>query len=407
MRSEIPTGWSLKRIGDLGRVVTGTTPKAANSEHFGDTVPFLTPSDIPGRQKLVTTSRFLSPAGAKAFHTKLIPKGTPCFVAIGSTIGKTCVAPAQALTNQQIHAIIPKPSADGDFLYYALTQYAESLRQIAGGSATPILKKTSFEDFTIPVPRLEEQKRIAQVLSALDDKIDCSRRIARTLQKTAAVLFQAQFIDFLGHNDLVESELGPIPRDWSIRPIGDLARYLNGKPFTKFGNGRGRMVIRIAELRSGPGSSTVYSDHETEPDFMAEPGDILFAWSGSLDVYRWHRPEALINQHIFKVIPREYPAWFVFYALKHVMPHFQAIAADKATTMGHIKRDDLHTHSIAVPANSDFSEHDAVFGPLFERDLAARIESEGVVQVRDHLLPRLVSGQLLIPPNEESAPETA
>lgn len=398
MKSEIPPGWSMERIDDLASVVTGATPKAGNPKHFGEVVPFLTPSDIPGGQRRVTTSRFLSQAGAVAFKTRLIAKGTPCFVAIGSTIGKTCVAPAQTLMNQQIHASIPKPFvADGGFLYYALTQHAEKMRQIAGGSATPILKKSAFEAFKLPVPSLDEQRRIAWVLGSLDDKIENNRRIAKTLEEIAETLFKARFVDFVDHDDLVESEIGPISTGWAAVPVRDLAKYVNGKAFTKFGNGQGRMVIRIAELRSGPGNSTVYTDHEAEPDFVAQPGDLLFAWSGSLDIYRWYREEALINQHIFKVVPEGYPAWFVLHALKYVMPHFQAIAADKATTMGHIKRSHLAEYRVAVPPPEDLARLDVEFAPLYARALQAQMEVETLTRTRDELLPRLISGQIRVP----------
>lgn len=271
----------------------------------------------------------------------------------------------------------------------------------------PYVSLTEQKALSLDLPPLDQQQAIGRVLSSLDDKIENNRQLVETLEKLASELFQARFVKFLDCDDLVESEDGPIPKGWTRTPIGDLARYVNGKAFTKFGNGRGRMVIRIAELRSGHGKSTVYSDHEAEPDFTAVPGDILFAWSGSLDVYRWYRPEALINQHIFKVIPNDYPAWFVFHALKYVMPHFQAIAADKATTMGHIKRADLHTFSIATPPASVLSKHDAIFAPLFERAFAAGREIETLTQIRDQLLPKLISGEIRVPPGEQLTTEDA
>jgi type I restriction enzyme S subunit len=294
------------------------------------------------------------------------------------------------------------------FFYYFRSQPGrQRIETIVEQTAVAGIKASSLGRLSVSVPQVDEQKRIAQVLRSLDEKIDNNLRIARTLEEIATALFKARFVDFIGQDDLVESEVGPIPQGWAATPVGDLARYVNGKAFTKFGNGRGRMVIRIADLRSGPGGSTVYSDHEAEPDFVAAPGDILFAWSGSLDVYRWHRPEALINQHIFKVIPEGYPNWFVFHTLKYVMPHFQAIAADKATTMGHIKRADLHALSIATPPTSGIREHDVVFAPLYEQALVARKESEMLVQIRDQLLPRLISGRLLVPDSARHAEEVA
>jgi type I restriction enzyme, S subunit len=312
------------------------------------------------------------------------------------------------LTQDTVRLDITDPMMPPTYLYWLLRapQYRAYCRSHATGTTNLGLSRADFLAFKVP-PLTDMRRGILLALDLLDEKIESNRRLASTLENIAAALFKGRFVDFVGLDDFIESEIGPIPRGWSATPVGNLARYVNGKAFTKFGNGRGRMVIRIAELRSGPGASTVYSNHETEPDFMAAPGDLLFAWSGSLDVYRWHRSQALINQHIFKVIPADYPGWFVFYALKHVMPHFQVIAADKATTMGHIKRADLHAFSVAVPPSSDLQAHGAAFSPLFERSLAARMESETLAEVRDHLLPRLISGQLRAPSDAELVSESS
>ncbi len=302
-----------------------------------------------------------------------------------------------------IRARIDPQKADPHWLFYFFESPLgrNRMQSIVHQVAAAGIRGSDLIRLAIPRVDLAEQRRVAWVLKTLDDKIETNRRAAKTLDEIASVLFKARFIEFLGCDDFVGSDIGPVPQGWTVTPVGDLARYINGKAFTRFANGRGRIVIRIAELRSGPGASTVYTDHETEPEFMANPGDILFAWSGSLDVYRWYRPAALINQHIFKVIPEGYPNWFVFQALKHAMSHFQAIAADKATTMGHIKRGDLDSFSVAVPPACDFSDHEVVFIPLFEQALAVRIESERLAQIRDHLLPRLIGGLIRVPPGEK------
>lgn len=298
-----------------------------------------------------------------------------------------------------IRARIDSAKADPEWLFYFFesplgrSRTQAMVHQVAAAG----IRGSDLARVQVPCPDVEEQHRRARVLGVLDDKIESNRRIAATLEEIAATLFKARFVDFIDHDDLVEGDIGPIPRGWAVVPIAALARYVNGKAFTKYGNDRGRMVIRIAELRSGPSGSTVYTDHEAESDFMAYPGDILFAWSGSLDVYRWHRDPALINQHIFKVIPSEYPPWFAFYALKHVMPHFRAIAADKATTMGHIKRSHLGEYFLAVPPADELATFDAAFRPAFDFALAARVETETLAALRDALLPKLISGQIRVP----------
>ena len=288
---------------------------------------------------------------------------------------------------------------DPDYIQYLLAgpHFQRQVEAMGAGSVMRHFGPSHLGAMTVLVPPRGVQTNIVRILSALDDKTDSNRRLCRTLEQIAQAEFEARFVNFLGVNQLADSDIGEIPATWESLPISELARYVNGKAFTKFGNGRGRMVIRIADLKSGPGGSTVYTDHEAEDDFIARPGDILFAWSGSLDVYRWYRSEALVNQHIFKVIPSGPPDWFVFLSLKHVMPAFQAIAADKATTMGHIKRAHLDEFSVAVPPADKMAEFDRVFAPLFRRSLQSLVENETLIQVRNALLPRLVSGEIQVP----------
>lgn len=384
MRSDLPSGWVSSTLGEFAPLKYGKGLPAKDREASGH-VPVFGSNGEVGRHSTPLISEAGLVVGRKGSIGQVHRSAAP-FWPIDTTFFVTA-GDARDLT----------------FTYFLYKALEPRLAGMNTDSAVPGLNRDRAHAEMIAVPPLDEQRQISWVLGSIDDKIENSRRVATTLEQIAVTLFKARFVDFVDHDDLVESEAGEIPSGWSLVPIGELARYVNGKAFTKFGNGRGRMVIRIAELRSGPGGSTVYSDHETEPDFMATPGDILFAWSGSLDVYRWYRPEALVNQHIFKVIPEGYPAWFVFQALKHVMPHFQAIAADKATTMGHIKRGDLHTFSVAVPPVSDMEGHDAVFAPLFERALVARTESETLAQIRDQLLPRLISGSLRVNRGEGAA----
>ncbi|MFN7022486.1 MAG: hypothetical protein ACK4WH_14315, partial [Phycisphaerales bacterium] len=193
---------------------------------------------------------------------------------------------------------------------------------------------------------------------------------------------------------LVDSPLGPIPDGWRVGTVADLARYVNGRNFTKNATGTGRMVVRIAELNSGPGGSTVYNEVKAEPENVVHPGDLLFAWSGSLDVYRWHRDEALVNQHIFKVVCEAYPQWFVHFHLCEAMPFFQGIAADKATTMGHIKREHLRQAELALPTDDVLRYAGEQIEPIYARMLDNERETLRLAATRDALLPVLLSGEV-------------
>lgn len=400
MRSDNGTAFPTAPLAELCDGARGITYGIVKvGEFVRDGVPVIRGGDIRHSRIGIDENKLVTDEVSKQFKRTIL-RGGEIVLNLIAEPGHSAIVPsslAGANVTRDV-AVIPVTGADTRFVNYFLQspQCISWLRAHLQGSVTLKINLGTLTALPVPVPTIGEQREISSVLGALDDRIENNRRIVKTLEEIAATLFKARFVDFVDHDDLVAAEGAGIPEGWSLVPIADLARYVNGKAFTKFGNGRGRMVIRIAELRSGPGGSTVYSDHGTEPDFTATPGDILFAWSGSLDAYRWYRPEALINQHIFKVIPDEYPAWFVFHALKHVMPRFQAIAADKATTMGHIKRGDLQTYSVAVPPAADMDAHDSVFAPLYERALAARVESETLAQIRDQLLPGLISGSLRV-----------
>ena len=215
-------------------------------------------------------------------------------------------------------------------------------------------------------------------MGALDDKIAANTKVIGT----SDALSRAVFTSMLG--------------DTEARPLTDIADFINGKAFTKNASGTGRVVIRIAELNSGLGGSTVYNDIDVPDQHLARPGDLLFAWSGSLTLHRWFRPEGIINQHIFKVIPQSgNPLWCVNGLLARKLDEFKGIAADKATTMGHIQRRHLD-EPVEVPAASQIRRNDVLMTSLWQRALAAEEESLRLARTRDELLPQLMSGRIRV-----------
>ena len=220
----------------------------------------------------------------------------------------------------------------------------------------------------IVVPPPYDKRAIAYILGSLDDKIEHNRRLVALSDD----LWQAWHPNWIASKALTTKRL---QGDGDGRSLTSLAKFVNGQAFTKNATGSGRMVIRIAELNNGPGASTVYNDLDLASDYLAAPGDLLFAWSGSLTVQRWFRPEAIINQHIFKVLPSQgTPIWLVHAHLLRLLPGYKRIASGKATTMGHIQRRDLEV-PVGVPGQHVLERLDSVCSPLWYRSLRAEVES--------------------------------
>lgn len=292
--------------------------------------------------------------------------------------------------NQHIFKVLPNAEVvDRGFFFQLLRYLRPTFVRIAQNKQTTGLghvTKGDLERLMVAVPPRPEQQLIAATLSTLDDKIASNHRLMDLIPQAIRA-----------HVD------GALSSASLSVPVATLARFINGGAYTKGASGTGRMVLRIAELNSGPGGSTVYNDIEVPEDKTARAGDILMSWSGSLGLYRWFREEAIINQHIFKVIPTGYPAWLVFDRLDSVMSVFRGVAADKATTMGHIQRGHLESTVVDMPSRATIEQLDKVLSPLWARLLLAERETVRLAALRDALLPELLSGRIRVPVKEDAA----
>ena len=179
------SSWQEITINDLGKVVTGKTPSTSNLAYFGGDIPFVTPTDMNDRRFISKTERYLTKQGADVVKGSQISAGTVMASCIGSQMGKVAIAGKQCVTNQQINSIIVSPEYSELFVYYSLSLREDEIRTIGSGSAVPILNKTDFSNLTIVIPPLPEQRAIAAILGALDDKIEINRCMNGTLESMA------------------------------------------------------------------------------------------------------------------------------------------------------------------------------------------------------------------------------
>jgi len=173
---EIPEDWEVVRIKDVGSVITGTTPSTSVKEFWDGDIPFVTPSDFKNDSVYVyQTGRKVTSAGAQ--KGRIIPKNSILVVCIGSTLGKIALSYEECITNQQINAIICENfKVNPFFVYYFLLKNQGLLKAYAGTTTKPIVKKSLFETFLIPLPPLPEQREIAEILQTIDQKIEIEKR---------------------------------------------------------------------------------------------------------------------------------------------------------------------------------------------------------------------------------------
>lgn len=323
-----------------------------------------------------------------------------------------------------------KEFADSKYIYYWLTQnhITDLLQSIAENStsAYPAIRPIDLENLDISLPPLDEQKRIAEILGSLDDKIELLQKQNKTLEDMAKALFKSWFVDFdvvrakqkglpkadimreyhlteelydLFPSSFADSPLGPIPSGWEVKPLSKIATFLNGLALQKY-PARAEEdflpVIKIAELRNGISTSTDKANTNLPTEYIVHNGDILFSWSGSLMVKVWSGEKGALNQHLFKVFSNGYPKWFYYLWVNHYLPMFQEIAADKATTMGHIQRKHLDQAKVVCPSAAFLDKMDKIFGVILSKIILNNKQIQTLTELRDTLLPRLISGKIRV-----------
>lgn len=277
------------------------------------------------------------------------------------------------------------------YLYYFLKNSStvaelQLLAETRSGTF-PQITFSEVANLTIPVPSLAVQEVIVQTMQCLEDKITCNEQINDNLYAQAKAIFDNHFIN-----------IDAIPAGWRKGNLLDIADYLNGLAMQKFrpqGNEIGLPVLKIKELRQGScDDSSELCSLRIKPEYIIHDGDVIFSWSGSLLVDIWCGGTCGLNQHLFKVTSDIYDKWFYYLWTAHHLARFIAIAADKATTMGHIKREELAKAEVLIPCEEDYTSLTSIMQPIFELIISNRIEGRKLAVLRDELLPKLMSGEI-------------
>ncbi|MEZ4672288.1 MAG: restriction endonuclease subunit S [Anaerolineae bacterium] len=368
---------------------------------------------------------FVSEEKAQELAANIARPGDLIFTQRG-TLGQVAIVPfgkydRYIVSQSQMKLTVDPDKADVHFLYYyfSSSEQQDYIRQNAIQTGVPHTNLTILRNTPLRLPLPEEQREIAGILGALDDKIELNRRINATLEATARALFQSWFVDFdpvraksegrhpegldsetavLFPDAFEDSALGLIPKGWRVEPLDKIAEYQNGLALQKFPPEGDEFlpVIKIRELRQG------YVDENSDkasPNIrescIVYDGDVLFSWSGSLLVDLWCGGMGALNQHLFKVTSETYPKWFFLYWTHYHLDDFVRVAADKATTMGHIQRHHLSSAYTVVPPVDVLTYIDQTMASLVDKMTQSRLESRKLAETRDTLLPLLMAGKLL------------
>ena len=275
------------------------------------------------------------------------------------------------------------------FLYYVLVddKFFNYSMATSKGTKMPRGDKKALMEYEVPDFDIGTQRKVAGLLGDIDEKIRVNNAINENLKQQAQAIFANEFLS-----------LESLPDGWKRGSLIDIADYLNGLAMQKYRpavDEVGIPVLKIKELRQGccDATSEVCSPN-IKTNYIIHDGDVIFSWSGSLLVDFWCGGICGLNQHLFKVTSSVYDKWFYYAWTKHHLERFIAVAADKATTMGHIKRDELSKAEVLIPNTADYNRIGSLLHPIYDLIITNRIECKKLAETRDTLLPKLMSGKI-------------
>ena len=429
--------WRTITLNKLGQIVTGKTPSTSDPSSFGGSIPFITPSDMDGRRWIKVTARYLTERGAHRIKGSMIPAHAILVSCIGSDMGKAAIAAVDSVTNQQINSIIVETSDLPLFVYYNLSARKSELRFIAAGSAQPILNKTSFGRLPIKLPPLNEQRAIVNILGPLDDKFELNNQMNETLESISQILFNSWFVNFepvraklenkdsglpdyldtLFPDSFEESELGEIPAGWEIASIEDLSEKVAMGPF-------GSSIKVSTFVESGiPIISGQHLNHtileDNDYNFITPEhaerlrnsnvfrGDIIFTHAGNIgqvsyipETSRYERYVISQRQFYMRCDLTKISPFFMVYYFKSPEGQHMLLANTSSSGVPSIAQpvSYLKTIKLRVPPKPLVDEFDNIVRALHLRISNNREQSNTLADIRDSLLPKLISAKIRVDP---------
>ena len=379
-------------IGDLGKVVTGKTPSTKNDILWNGSIPFITPKDIQGLKHIVRTERTVTQVGANTVKGSVIPPNAICVSCIGN-IGYAGMTTQWSITNQQINSIIVNKENDANFVYYLIRGLWKFFKNYEGQSTTlSILNKSQFSKIEVEIPSLEKQKKIAAILSSIDAKIEVNQKINDNLYAQAKATTKQWISKSTGDYELLPlSDIASInPDTYSPKETWKYVNYLDTSSITEG---------CIAEIQHITPSSEKLPSRARR---KIAPNDIVFS-----TVRPNQRHYGIISEPLpnmlgstgFAVIRSKNPLVcneLIYLCLteNEFIEKMQQLAEQSTSTFPSIKPSDLGVCEIPCPKDQSSTSFTETLKSLFALIAANQRENISLSEIRDALLPKLMSGEI-------------
>ena len=396
------------KLGDIAKTGSGGTPKSTVAEYYENgNIPWINSGEL-NNPFISTTSNFITQKGYDNSSAKLFPSQTVLLAMYGATAGKASLLEFEACTNQAICAIMPNQDILlPRFLKYKLDTMYNYLVGLSTGSARDNLSQDGIKALELCIPPLSEQKKIASVLSALDDKIALNKKMNQKLEAMAKRLYDYWFVQFdfpdkNGHP--YKTTGGPmtynpslkrkIPAGWADGVLSDIANITmgqspDGSSYNEDGEG---MIFYQGSTDFGMRFPTV-RQYTTAPTRFAKKGDILMSVRAPVGAVNIANTDCCIGRGLSALNSKLGSLSHLYFLIDVFKKTFEN-KNTVGTTFGSITKDELYALPVVIPDKSVIEQFEKMAKPIFDRQMKLGEESNRLTKLRDKLLPLLMNGQV-------------
>lgn len=414
------TNWKEYKVEEFAEVIGGGTPSTKNSDYFGGSIPWLTPRDLTNYEKRYITNgeRNITNEGLRNSSAKLIPKHS-ILLTSRAPIGYLAIASNEVTTNQGFKSLVVNPDiANYKFVFYLVKANIERIKSFGTGTTFAEISASVVKNLKFNLPDLPTQTSIAEILSSLDDKIELNNKINQQLENLAQTLFKQWFIDFEFPNEngepykssggeMIDSELGEIPKGWEVKKLGELVKKSNtGADAIKrapiVNEDTGIRCVRVGDMTNKRPFDEWGFCKITPQDYKRyklEINDIVVTRTATLGINTIIRNEikgvynnGLIRLKIDenKIIPL---LAYCFLQSDAYKIWIERISGDSSTrpNMQINYLLDFPMYQCPMTIQTKFINQASLIFENLENNI---LENKELIQLRDTLLPKLISGEL-------------
>ena len=386
--------WKICKFGNIIELIGGGTPKTSIPEYWNGNIPWISVKDFNNdNKKVYVTEKTITELGLNKSATKLLQKGDIIISARG-TVGEIAVISRPMAFNQSCYGIKAIPNiVQDDFLYYLLKNSIQYLKHNTHGSVFDTITKETFEKIDILLPPLETQEKIARVLSSLDDKIELNNKINQNLEQQAQAIFKSWFVDF-------EPFGGKMPKDWRIGALGEYIKIKRGgspRPIQNFITDKGYKWLKISDVTSLQ-TPFIYDIKESIKEsglnktVLLKAGTLVLSNSATPGIPKILGIDSCIHDGWLYFPESKFSNEYLYLLFKSIRKNLVSLGNGSVFT--NLKTDILRNYQTVLSSESVLKNFDSIVKPIFSNIQNNTLENINLTQLRDTLLPKLMSGEI-------------